>query len=173
MICPTCNGTLSGTSIEGISLDVCKEGCGGIWFDRFELHKMDEPHEFTDENLVEMLSAESKVDHDETKRHNCPKCSDMVMMRNHFSVKRELEVDHCPQCAGYWLDEGELFHIRKQFKTEEERKEAAMNHFSDLFDGELSEMREESTEKAEQAKKIAHMLRLITPSYYYSKLKKW
>ena len=173
MICPTCNGNLSEITIEDIKLDVCKEGCGGIWFDRFELHKMDEPHEFTDENIVDLLSTESKVDHDKTKKHKCPKCKDVVMMRNSFNVKKEVEVDHCPKCAGYWLDEGELFHIRKQFKTEEEGKKAAMEYFGALFDGELSSMKQESQEKAEQAQKIANMFKLISPRYYYSKLKNW
>jgi len=173
MICPTCNGSLSKINIEGIELDVCKDGCGGIWFDRFELHKMDEPHEFTDENLVDLLAAESNVDPDKTKRLNCPKCKDVVMMRNFFSVKREIEVDHCPKCAGYWLDEGELFHIRKQFKTEEERKQAAMDYFGVIFDDELAKMKAESQEKAEQAKRIANMFKLISPRYYYSKLKNW
>lgn len=173
MICPTCNSRLSEVSIEGITLDVCKEGCGGIWFDRFELHKMDEPHEFTDENLVDLLSTESKVNSDQTKRHNCPKCKDVVMMRNFFSAMKEIEVDHCPKCAGYWLDEGELFHIRKQFKTEEERKQAAMEYFSVLFNEDLSRMKQESDEKADHAKKIANMFRLISPTYYYSKIKNW
>jgi Zn-finger nucleic acid-binding protein len=173
MICPTCNGSLSNITIEGIELDVCKDGCGGIWFDRFELHKMDEPHEFTDENLVDLLAAESKVDPDKTKRLNCPKCKDVVMMRNFFTVKREVEVDHCPKCGGYWLDEGELFHIRKQFKTEEERKQAATGYFGVIFDDELAKMKAESQEKAEQAKRIANMFKLISPRYYYSKLKNW
>ncbi len=171
MICPTCNGNLSEVTIEEIKLDVCKDGCGGIWFDKFELHKMDEPHEFTDANLLDLLSVESKTDHDQTKRHNCPKCKDMVMMRNFFSVKKEVEVDHCPKCGGYWLDEGELFNIRKQFNTEEERKQAAIKYFSVLFDGELSKMKQESAEKAQQAQRIANMFRLITPGYYFSKIK--
>ena len=170
MICPTCDGNLSVNSIEGIELDVCKEGCGGIWFDRFELQKMDEPHEFTDENLIELLSANSKIDRDQSKRHICPKCSDITMMRNFYSVKKEVEIDHCPKCAGYWLDEGELFQIRKEHNTDDDRTQAAIKYFSGIFDGELSVMKKESKEKAQQAQqaqKIANMFRLITPSYYY------
>ena len=34
------------------------------------------------------------------------------MMRHPFSVKREIEIDECPNCAGYWLDHGELDAIR-------------------------------------------------------------
>lgn len=171
MNCPTCNEQLSEVSIEKIQLDVCKDGCGGVWFDRFELQKMDEPHEFTDDNLLEIMSAESPINNGQSKKRNCPKCPDIIMMQHFYSVKKEVEVDHCPNCAGYWLDEGELFKIRKQFTTEEEKKQAAVKHFSEMFDQELYTMKKESEEKAEQVKRIANMFRLITPSYYFSKIK--
>ncbi|MCI5140246.1 MAG: hypothetical protein D3909_00555 [Candidatus Electrothrix sp. ATG1] len=133
---------------------------------------MNEPHEFTDEHLLDVLAEESQVKTDPSQRLHCPKCQDVVMMRHFYSVKREVEVDHCPKCAGYWLDDGELFKIRQQFKTEEERKKAAESHFSGIFDEDLSSMKNESDEKAEQAQRVAKMFRLITPSYYYSSLKK-
>lgn len=171
MNCPTCNSELSQASIEQIQLDICDKGCGGIWFDRFELHKMDEQHEFTDENLLEVLAVASPATYNQSEKRKCPKCEGITMMKHFFSVKREVQVDHCPSCAGYWLDEGELFKIRKQFKTEEERNEAAANYFAELFDGDLAKMKAESAEKAEQAQNIARMFRLITPSFYFSKIK--
>ena len=173
MNCPTCNLELSEVSIGKIQLDICKEGCGGIWFDRFELQKMDEPHEFTDENLIDALSIESPSDSEPSQKRICPKCTDIVMMRHFYSVKREVKVDHCPKCAGYWLDEGELFKIRKQFNTEEERKQAAVKYFADIFDGDLSTMKKESDEKARQAQKVANMFRLVSPRHYFSKIKNW
>lgn len=171
MICPACNAHLTKVRIEGIELDVCKESCGGIWFDRFELQKMDELHEFTDENLIDQLSVESPVKTDQDRRYHCPKCNDIVMMRHFWSINKQVEIDHCPNCAGYWLDEGELFRIRNQFKSEEERREAAMLYFAALFDGELANMRQESEERAEHARKIARMFRLISPRHYFSKTK--
>ena len=173
MKCPTCDIDLSQVTIENIQLDVCKDGCGGIWFDRFELEKMDEPHEFTDENLLNVLAVESPADYDQTQKRKCPKCEDTIMMRHFFSVKREVEVDHCPKCAGYWLDENELFKIRKQYESESDRKQAAEQYFADLFDGELLKMQKESEDKAQQAQKIARMFRLICPSYYFKKIKNW
>ncbi|MDU9050440.1 MAG: zf-TFIIB domain-containing protein [Candidatus Electrothrix sp. Rat3] len=172
MNCPVCNNTLTQVTIENIQLDVCKDGCGGIWFDRFELQKMDEPHEFTEEHLLDILGKESQRKTDTSQRLHCPKCRDVVMMRHFHSVKREVEVDQCPKCNGYWLDDKELFKIRRQFKTEEEKTKAAKKYFSGIFDGDLTAMKQESNEKAEQSQHIANMFRLITPSYYFSKLKK-
>ena len=173
MKCPTCDVDLDQVTIENIQLDVCKDGCGGIWFDRFELEKMDESHEFTDENLIDVLAIESPVGYDPTLKRRCPKCGDMIMMRHFFSIKKEVEVDHCPKCAGYWLDEGELFKIRKQFNSESDRMEATEKYFSDLFDIELSKMKKESEEKAQHAHKIAKMFRLISPKHYFEKIKNW
>ena len=173
MQCPTCNKALEAVSIEAIKLDVCKDGCGGVWFDRFELQKMDEPHEFSDENLIDTLAVESPGKADETQKRTCPKCEDVVMMKHFYSVKKEVQVDHCPKCGGYWLDENELFKIRKLYNSEEERTQATADYFAELFDDELTKMKLASEEKARQAQKIASMFRLISPSYYFKKLKKW
>lgn len=173
MICPACDSNLDKISIEDIELDVCNNGCGGIWFDNFELQKMDESHEFTDENLIELLSIKSKLDPDQSKKFNCPKCKDIVMMRHFWSTRKQIVVDHCPKCAGYWLDEGELFKIRHQYRTEGERKDAASDYYASFFDYELSLMRQESKEKAEHAHRIANMFRLVSPRFYFSKVKNW
>ncbi len=143
MNCPVCNNTLTQVTIGNIELDVCKDGCGGIWFDRFELQKMDEPHEFTTEQLLDVLGEDSqnKPDIDTSKRLHCPKCQDVIMMRHFHSVKREVEIDQCPKCNGYWLDSGELFTIRQQFTTEEEKTQAAKNYFSIVFDKDLKAMK--------------------------------
>ena len=120
-------------------VDVCRGGCGGIWFDKFELNKFDEPHESAGEELLEIEQDESIiVDH--TKRFKCPRCDDVVMMRHFFSVKKDVEVDECPGCGGFWLDAGELGKIRGLFNTEEERHKAAKEYFSKVFGGELSAM---------------------------------
>jgi hypothetical protein len=118
MNCPACGNTLQEITVSDVAVDVCNGGCGGIWFDNYELAKFDEPHESAPE-LLDMERDDSiTVDH--TERLNCPKCSDVVMMRHFSSVKKEVEVDECPACGGFWLDAGELGSIRSLFDTEEE-----------------------------------------------------
>jgi Zn-finger nucleic acid-binding protein len=36
------------------------------------------------------------------------------LKRHFFSAKKHVEVDHCPNCGGYWLDAGELEKIRAE-----------------------------------------------------------
>jgi Zn-finger nucleic acid-binding protein len=172
MNCPACANVLEQMTAGDVVVDVCKGGCGGIWFDQFELKKFDEPHESAGEALLDIERDESlTVDH--TKRLKCPKCDDIVMMRHFFSVKHEVEVDECPGCGGFWLDYGELGKMRSLFNTEQERRQAADKYFSEVFGHQLAAMTAESEAKAEKAQKIARMFRFICPSYYIPGKQDW
>lgn len=172
MYCPVCGNELQQVSIRNIEVDVCKGGCGGLWFDNYELKKFDEPHETEGESLLEIEKDESIViDHD--KQRNCPKCKDIIMMRHFFTHKHEVEMDECAQCGGVWLDHGELSHIRSQYKTEEERKAAADSYFSDIIDTELEPLRKESREQLDKAERFANVFRFLCPSYYIRGKQKW
>ncbi len=172
MKCPACENILQEMTVGGVAVDVCKGGCGGIWFDNFELKKFDEPHESAGEALLDVERDESLiVDH--TKRLKCPKCDDIVMMRHFFSVKKGVEVDECPGCAGFWLDAGELRKIRSLFKTEEERHKAAEEYFEEVFGDRLKAMKAESEEKLAKTRKIVNLFRYICPSYYIPGKQDW
>ena len=172
MKCPACGNTMTKKTIAGVGLDVCEGGCGGVWFDWFELQKFDESHEHAGEELLNVARDESViVDHE--ARRNCPRCQDIVMMRHFFSPKMEVEVDECPKCGGFWLDPGELRSIRDQFENEAARDDAARDYFSELFDGELRKMRTESQEKLGKSRSIARLLRFLCPSYYLPGKQSW
>jgi hypothetical protein len=158
--------------IEDITVDVCEGGCGGLWFDPFELQKVDEPTESAGEKLLDVDRNPSVVV-DRDARRNCLKCDGTIMMRHFFSVKREVEVDECPSCAGIFLDAGELATIRSQYATQEERRAATQNYFNDIFGSQLESMRKESEEKAEKARKIANAFWFICPSYYVPGKQDW
>lgn len=172
MECPVCGKQLQQMTAGDVTVDVCKGGCGGIWFDNFELKKFDESHESAGEQLLKIERDESlTIDH--SKRLNCPKCSNVVMMRHFFSVKKQAEVDECPGCGGFWLDAGELYKIRNLFKTEEERHKAANEYFQEVFGDKLAAMRAEDEAKLQKTRKIANMFRFICPSYYIPGKQDW
>ena len=172
MKCPACDNALQEVRVNGITVDVCAGGCAGIWFDNFELQKMDESHEAAGERLLELERNDSvAVNHQQ--RRACPRCDDQVMMRHFFSVKREVEVDECPGCGGFWLDQGELGTIRTQYASEEYRKQAAHDYFQDVFGEELERMQVESEEKLQKAQRIVRIFRFICPSYYIPGKQSW
>ncbi len=172
MKCPACGNQLQQVAAGDVTVDVCKGGCGGIWFDNFELKKFDEPHEEAGQALLEIeLAPNVSVDH--SKRLNCPKCDGVVMMRHFFSVKKQVEVDECPNCAGFWLDAGELRAIRELFKTEAERHKAAEEYFKGVFGDELAAREAEDQAKVERSRRIANIFRFICPSYYIPGKQNW
>lgn len=165
MKCPACGKLLQKMTVSNINVDVCKGGCGGLWFDQLELQRVDEPQESAGASLLNVArDPATKVDH--SRRRTCPKCEGMLMMRHFFSAKKEAEVDECPSCGGFWLDCGELTAIRGQFDSETERKKAAEAYFEEIFGAELQGMKKESKEKLEKARSITRLFRFICPSSY-------
>ena len=172
MKCPACGNMLEQKTADDITVDVCKGGCGGIWFDNFELKKFDEPHESAGEALLDIERDESILV-DRTKRLKCPKCDDVVMMRHFFSVKKNVEIDECPSCAGFWFDAGELGAIRNLFNSEAERHQAAEEYFDDVFGDDFKAMKAENAEKLAKTRKITNLFRFICPTNYISGKQDW
>jgi uncharacterized protein len=142
-------------------------GCGGIWFDWFELARVDEAHESAGEKLLE-VERDATLRVDLGKRIRCPRDRE-IMMRHFHGVKRGALVDEYPRCAGLWLNAGELATIRTEFATEEEPKKAAREYFAELFDPDLAVERAKTREDLRKARRIAHAFRFICPSYQHSR----
>ena len=163
MICPACDRNLQEMTVSGITVDVCRRGCGGIWFDTFELQKMDEKHEAAGESLLD-VEIDPKIIIDKSKVRICPFCKDQKMIKHFRSINKQIEVDDCPKCGGIWLDQGELGRIREQFKDENARRQAAKEFFAEEFGDELVKMRNESEASLQRARKFANAFRYICPS---------
>lgn len=121
MKCPACFNELTSTQVGKLVVDVCQGGCGGIWFDAFELQQVDDEEELAGEPLLH-IKRDEQINVDTTRKRECPRCAEMRLHRHFFSAKRRVEVDQCPNCGGYWLDAGELAQIRVE-KAETARTE--------------------------------------------------
>lgn len=172
MKCPRCEKTMLELSNNDVKLDVCFDGCGGIWFDPYEFKKVDEKHE-ADEAFLLKLSQSSNNFVNVTDKIDCPVCDSQPMVRRFFSVKKQVELDECPKCAGFWLDAGELTQIYSTFSTEVERIQAAGEFFDEMFGKELSKLQEESLKDLKKAQSVAKSLRFICPSYYIPGKQDW
>ena len=71
MKCPACGNMLQPMTVGEVTVDACKGGCGGVWFDNFEIKKFDEPHEAAGEGLLDIERDES-VFVDRNKKLTCP-----------------------------------------------------------------------------------------------------
>lgn len=124
MHCPACGGTLTQMIAGDFELDACVNGCGGVWFDRDELVKFDEPHEFDGHAILSLAEKKRGVKVDSSKQKKCPHCTDEPLVRQFMDVKNQIEIDQCWECAGIWFDVGEINQVRNQYKTYEERAKA-------------------------------------------------
>jgi Zn-finger nucleic acid-binding protein len=172
MNCPVCDNTLTTLTASGVSVDACAGGCGGIWFDRAELMRVDEADESAGESFLD-IDRDPDARPDLGARLHCPHEPDVVMMRHFSSVKRAVTIDECPSCGGHWLDPGELAAIRTEYASDEERQRAAQRYFSDLFDPHLAAEHAASAEELARAQRFAHTLRFLCPSYYVPGKQEW
>jgi Zn-finger nucleic acid-binding protein len=131
MNCPACDNKLTSLTAGKVTVDVCEGGCGGMWFDNFELKKLSDPGQIDAAALLQ-FDRDDLVLIDYEKRRRCPKC-DIIMMRHFFSDRREVEVDSCPSCNGVWLDPGELTQIRREARERQDPNEAAQNYIKRVF----------------------------------------
>ena len=112
MKCPACFNELTQTQVGSLVVDVCEGGCGGVWFDAFELQRVDEETEAAGDHLLN-IRRDERVQVDFGRKRECPRCAGVKLKRHFFSARRQVEVDECPNCGGgYWLDAGELAQIR-------------------------------------------------------------
>ena len=172
MKCPACETDMSQLTVAEVEVDVCKGGCGGVWFDNYELRKLDKSRDQIGSELLDVdVNPDVKVDLD--KERNCPRCENFVLMRHFFSVKKAVAIDECAGCGGIWFDAGELNTVKGLFSSAEERKAVASQAFDEMFGSELSELKAIKKLDSEKAKRIANMVKYICPSNYIKDKKDW
>lgn len=155
--CPACHKDMVKIFMpaEGINIDVCLDGCGGIFFDNREFRQFDEKAENIDEILKEIEGKEfEKVD--ESLTRTCPVCGSK-MVKNWASSKQEIQVDDCYSCGGKFLDNGELQKIREQFETEKDRSDAALEELYSTVGPKLAAIEAEQR-AASASRSIFHKL---------------
>lgn len=121
--CPACGKTMHKVYMQesGSALDVCLDGCGGIFFDGQELKHFDEHSENIDE-LKNALEGKNFEKTDETQTRICPVCGNN-MVKNNISIKKEITIDECYNCGSKFFDHGELTKMREQYATEKDRQQ--------------------------------------------------
>ncbi|HEY9898573.1 MAG TPA: zf-TFIIB domain-containing protein [Pantanalinema sp.] len=172
MTCPACGHSLSQVPAGTIVVDACVQGCGGLWFDAFELKKVDEAHEAAGEALLSIRPAGDRASVRDEKRR-CPKCAGVALFKHFASVRRRVTVDECPGCGGFWLDAGELEQIRGEFAGEAEKDHATETAIAQQVDSLAAGAIAEREENLARSQQVARMFRLICPSNYLPGKQDW
>lgn len=171
MNCPACGTAMTEMTVAGVKIDACQGGCGGLWFDRFELAKVEKAGQSAGAELLDIEKSATNTSSNDGPRH-CPR--DGTPMTRHFaSVKRVVQIDECAQCRGVFLDAGELTTIEAEYASPEDRHKATEAYYGEMFDDQLEQIRSQDQAKVQRARRIAHLLRFICPSYYIPGKQSW
>ena len=100
MKCPSCNLMLCEMSAGGLKVFSCQGGCGGLWFGRFELLKLDKKSHGTGARLLNVPRADG-VRFFRNVEAICPHCETSLLLRHFFSRERDVEVCQCAKCGGF------------------------------------------------------------------------
>jgi len=147
MKCPACFNELTEMQVGSVKVDVCEGGCGGIWLDAFELQRVDDEEEEAGARLL-AIERDEQIVVDVMRKRDCPRCTHIKLQRHFFSAKRQVEVDQCPNCSGYWLDAGELAKIRAEKAMTEEAQKASRSTISSEMIRYLYRLKTANTDQA-------------------------
>ena len=127
IICPACGKEMDKVFINSMNrnLDMCLNGCGGMFFDNREFEKVDEQNESIDEilSLIENKNFE-KVD--DTQKRVCSYCGANMVKHNVNGIL----IDNCYTCGAKFLDNNELIQYRSQYPNDLERSKVFHAMFS-------------------------------------------
>lgn len=109
MKCPRCDAELRQTDcgeVGFVVVDVCPS-CRGMWVDEGELDALDDSVSSNAEvlNYEKIEGSEEPLD--------CPRCDGEQLVPLAPPESKDLVIDHCESCHGFWLDEGELDRVRE------------------------------------------------------------
>ena len=108
--CPGCGNDLRQVYAEAhygryLLLDQCP-GCGGIWFDHWELYYLKDGEanrlDPVDQEKLLALTAFQKGP------HLCPRCQKDLEPFRDPNLPEDTKIERCPGCNGLWLNRGEL-----------------------------------------------------------------
>lgn len=166
MKCPVCGKDMIQENF-GVNVDVCENGCKGIWFDQGELRMLDEKNEGLGAALEAALR---NPRNNEGKRGQikCPKCF-LPMHIHKYKRAKEVNVDECYNCGGFFLDSGELTDIRNNYMSDAEVQAYAEKIMSAV--PEYAQARKDLDAEKKRLEAIQKYTKFMTFSYWRKKFK--
>ena len=156
--CPACGKKMQKIFMcnQGCCLDVCTEGCGGIFFDPNELQYFDEETESIDE-LTKAIEGKTFDTTDESEIRVCPLCGNN-MVKNYVSAKEQVQIDECYSCGAKFFDHGELEKMREEYASEKDRSQDVLSKSYSVIGEEIDKMEIEHQMHLNNRSKILKLL---------------
>ena len=158
MNCPACGQEMVEKDCGDVKIDVCK-GCNGLWFDWSELSMLEEKNEKVNKVLEDVLNS-PRVSDANRGPIKCPKCGINMHIHKYRSSK-EVNVDECYRCGGFFLDSGELKAIRDTHMNKQEQEEYAQRLVKGM------PLYRDSEKSRKRSASIKTFCKYLTQGYYY------
>jgi Zn-finger nucleic acid-binding protein len=110
-LCPDCQQPLRQETFQNIQLDSCSN-CAGFWFDSEELGRV-----MRSDPLALIALEEEHLPHVQARpgantHRRCPDCQ-ALLERYQYLYDSPITLDSCGNCAGVWIEDGELQKIQQ------------------------------------------------------------
>lgn len=100
MKCPVCSHDLYEHDVKAFRVDICRDGCSGMWFDKAEFEKCDQHSEPFPKDLLRIRKSPNVLI-DRSKTRGCPSCPNTDLKRVVLDPDKRFEIDQCPSCGGH------------------------------------------------------------------------
>ena len=119
MHCPNCDLKLEKVVAKShygadVELNQCP-GCGGVWCDDLEMHRVSSK---SVQSLSKLNTRKLQKLVPIKKKLVCPKCRGLLKEFKDPYFPKQIKLEHCSSCGGFWLNRGELL----QFKNWQQPK---------------------------------------------------
>jgi Zn-finger nucleic acid-binding protein len=128
MICPNDKAEMHQVKVEShygqpIILEQCNK-CGGLWFDKFELHRT----KLGEAEKIELLDSVSLRTPSNIQGFEliCPKDQAKLARFTDPYFPKSIIVERCPVCDGFWLNRGEFTNYQKARQELKRTKETSV-----------------------------------------------
>lgn len=114
--CPACGNKMKKIFVPsaGVNVDICVDGCGGIYFDRKEIQHFQKGNDKSYNELKKELAQKFFTPVNQNETRVCPVCATKMVKTKIQGLN--IETDTCYSCGGVFLDYGELELIREAMK---------------------------------------------------------
>ena len=108
-----------------IEIDVCADGCGGLWLEAHDFEADAKANLLLDAELLTLNRPARESASHEGPAH-CPECK--ALMHRYDWNNEGIHLDSCPAGHGRWVDGGELEAVHRQWGVEpvSEAQQAAL-----------------------------------------------
>lgn len=129
--CPACGQSMKKIFIPsvGVSIDICADGCGGIFFDNQEMQTITQKQGDISE-IRDIINAGNFRPVDESRQRICSVCGKPMVKTPIKGIG--IEIDTCYSCGGIFLDNGEYDAIRQGIKTKDINDVKSQNNINNI-----------------------------------------